>query len=424
MKPYILTLAVAATSLTACHSARLNYTDGFDDVYYSSNDAPTNRYSEPDPANYSSANNNDGNANGNDGNANGNDQSRFDYGSEDSVSTQDNGSRYADNSYSTSGGNTYVTNNNYYYDEDDYYDYAYSSRIRRFHTNVGYGYGYYNDYYTNSYWYDYNPWSYGVSIYLGYRWWRPNYTYYYNYCYTPIGYYGYNPWYAPGYNPYYYSPYYSYWGGYGNGYNHGYNNGYWDGYYDGYYGNYHNPYYFNSYDNSSYYYGPRGRRGGNLASNSGTTNTIGNLYQTSVRSDDVKNPRGYTPKNGLNDSENSTSTGKDPRTNSGSSTANPRNNSATDNYTGRDNNTGRDNSTTPKNVDSAPVRGNNSSDGKPNNGSGSGAGSENENPRTNNINNSDPRNNPNNNTGPKNNNSTNPRGNGMENSTAPLTPTP
>ena len=67
----------------------------------------------------------------------------------------------------TSTGNTYITNN--YYDEDDYYDYYYTSRIRRFHRDLYCGWGYYDPFYTNLYWYDYNPYNWGVSIYMGYN---------------------------------------------------------------------------------------------------------------------------------------------------------------------------------------------------------------------------------------------------------------
>jgi hypothetical protein len=80
--------------------------------------------------------------------------------------------------------------NNYSsYDEDDYYDYAYSARIRRFHRPY-LMYDYYADYYTNLYWYTYDPWYWGTSIYLGYHWWYPSYySYYWGYPY----YYGYYP---------------------------------------------------------------------------------------------------------------------------------------------------------------------------------------------------------------------------------------
>ena len=169
---------------------------------------------------------------------------------------------YTDNqTYTDENGNNYVTNNYYYGNDfvyDDYYDYAYSSRIRRFH-NSYYNYGYYDDYYTNYYWYDYNPWNFGTSIYFGYSWW-PSYYYGWggNYnCWNNYSWYPYH-----GYPSYYNYPYYGYWGGYGWGYNNGYwdgyTNGYWDGYNDGYWaGNYGGNYYYNSYDDNSYYYGPR-----------------------------------------------------------------------------------------------------------------------------------------------------------------------
>lgn len=80
------------------------------------------------------------------------------------------------------------------YDEDDYYDYAYSARIRRFHSPVIY-YDYYADYYTNMYWYTYDPFYWGTSIYLGYSWWYPTY---YSRWYDPF----YWSWYSPYYYPY------------------------------------------------------------------------------------------------------------------------------------------------------------------------------------------------------------------------------
>lgn len=195
--------------------------------------------------------------------------------------------------------------NPYYKDRefkyDDYYDYEYATRIKRFDNSIN-GLSYYDNYYTNSYWYNRNPYNYGVSVYNGYSWWGSNYNYY---SYNPsisfytnygwgnnYGWGGYN-----GYNPY--DPYGSaYWQGYNNGYFNGYNNG-WGGYpyhgfgygygynpYGGYgygynpygYGYGYNPYYggygysypyngwgyYNGYDvNSSYTYGPRASHTGN-----------------------------------------------------------------------------------------------------------------------------------------------------------------
>lgn len=182
-----------------------------------------------------------------------------------------------------------------YYDKDfnydDYYDYEYTTRIRRFYNPV-YSYGYYDNYYTNSYWYTGNPYNWGTSVYMGYNWWGPSY-YSYNYypstywyynsgwgwgtgwgCNNGWGYNGfYDPWnnYGWGYNNWYgWNPYPNYYG-YWNGYNNGYYNGWYNGYYSGLYDNN----YFNSYDNNSYYYGPRrspssNERDGGMAVNNGT----------------------------------------------------------------------------------------------------------------------------------------------------------
>lgn len=177
--------------------------------------------------------------------------------------------------------------NPYYQDpqfsQDDYYDYKYSSKLRRFQNPVM-GAGYYNNYYTNSYMYNQNPSMYGSSIYSSYNWWSPynqfnNYSnglslafstgnYYGNNGYGYGGGYGYNPFnsYNPygcnyggypygGYNPYGYNSYG--YNPYGSGYMNGYNNGFYHGANWGY---------FNSYDVNSGYskmeYGPRGSNGG------------------------------------------------------------------------------------------------------------------------------------------------------------------
>ncbi len=217
--------------------------------------------------------------------------------------------------------------NPYYKDKefkyDDYYDYEYATRVKRFNNNIN-GLGYYDNYYTNSYWYNQNPYNYGVSVYNGYSWWGQSYN---NYSYNPsvsfyanngwgntYGYGGYN-----GYNPY--DPYASaYWQGYNNGYGYGsgygYNSGFSVGYgspfgygggygfgyspyssygynpygygynpygygYSGYGGGYSHPSagwgYFNGYDNNSgYTYGPRESHTGNNShrtSNPGVNST-------------------------------------------------------------------------------------------------------------------------------------------------------
>lgn len=125
------------------------------------------------------------------------------------------------------------------YNGDDYYDYAYASRIRRFDSPLN-GAGYYDNYYTNSYYYNNsNPYNYGLSIYSSYNWCNPNYPY----SGTSLGLsYGY-PYNNFGYNSYY------------NGYNNGYYNGYYGQAYNpyGYYPGYYNPYGYNSYSNNGFF---------------------------------------------------------------------------------------------------------------------------------------------------------------------------
>ena len=147
-------------------------------------------------------------------------------------------------------------NTNYVYNYNDYYDYSYSSRIRRFHYPNRLGY--YNSFYTNSYWYNYDPYYWGTSIYLGYNWWGGLY----------VG------------NRYNYWNHHSHWGYGHNAYYHG----YWDGYYDGHY---HGDNYFNSYDATSYHYGPRIKNvnGGAVI----TSSNVGTTYQRKVNNGKINN---------------------------------------------------------------------------------------------------------------------------------------
>ena len=199
----------------------------------------------------------------------------------------------------TSAGDTYITNN--YYDNDDYYDFKYSSRIKRFHSNY-YLNSYYSDYYTNLYWYDYDPYDWGISIYFGYNFWDP---YYYMPWYSPH-YYGWYDWRWNNWNRWYYWNYdpYSYWGYYPhygwNYWNHGwYGNGYWSGYGGGGYWN--KPYY-NSYDkNSGFYADHRNSLGGNISRNN-NYRTFGDKYNdinkrgTSVYRNDGRRTTSVEPK--------------------------------------------------------------------------------------------------------------------------------
>ena len=199
---------------------------------------------------------------------------------------------------------------------DDYYDYEYATRLKRFDNNVQ-GLSYYDNYYTNSYWYNKNPYNYGTSVYNGYSWWGNSYNIY---SYNPsANFYYNNGWYSsyPSYGYNGYNPYNSYNNSYNNSYMQGYNNGYYNGYNNGwnnypyygygnnYYGyNNYNPYgnyygsnnngysnnwgYYNGYDNnSSYTYGPRSSHsGGNnqRSSSAGMTgSTDNNYYNTLVQ---------------------------------------------------------------------------------------------------------------------------------------------
>jgi hypothetical protein len=178
------------------------------------------------------------------------------------------------------------------FDYDDYYDYEYAARLRRFHDPVP-GSGYYDNYYTNAYYYNQNPNYYGTSVYNSYSFWGPS-AYAYNYCPSsyfyynsgwawgtgmyygnpygnPYGYGYYDPWmnqgwgyspyysYYPGWNGGWYGPmtpmYAGYWGGYGLGYGNGYGGYGYGGF--GYNNGGNGSNYFNSYDDNSYYYGPR-----------------------------------------------------------------------------------------------------------------------------------------------------------------------
>jgi hypothetical protein len=205
--------------------------------------------------------------------------------------------------YEDEDGNLRVTNNYYSGDNYDYsneyYDYEYSSRIRRFHRPYA-RYSYYDDCYTNYYWYDNNPFNYGVSLYTSYGWWNPrpwnwNFGWSWN-----SGWYGGYSW-GWGFNNFgYYGN--SYW----NGYNHGFNNGY-----------YANNYY-NSYDRNSHYYGHRGgssgysgygkgsRPSGSSIVSPSTSNkpsigkgrTFGEKYEAAVKSNNL-NTNSVRPRTGV-----------------------------------------------------------------------------------------------------------------------------
>ncbi len=210
--------------------------------------------------------------------------------------------------------------NPYYKDRefkyDDYYDYEYATRVKRFNNDIN-GLSYYDNYYTNSYFYSQNPYNYGVSVYNGYSWWGSNYN---NYSYNPsVNFY--NSW-GWGYGNQFncYNGYNPYMAGYAQGYNNGFNNGMFGNYYGygnpyGYgngfgnyygYGNYgYNPYnngwgYYNVFDNnSSYTYGPRSSNGGGNSrrtSNPGMSPVKRDLSASEVYIRDVAIQQGNTVK--------------------------------------------------------------------------------------------------------------------------------
>ncbi|MBU46997.1 MAG: hypothetical protein CMD28_06155 [Flavobacteriales bacterium] len=148
------------------------------------------------------------------------------------------------------------------YTVDDYYDYSFSSRIRRFHRPIYYS-GYYGGIYTNYYWYNNDPFYWGTSIYYGYNW---NSPYYSHYGYTPY-YYDYY------YTPYYYGNYYSY---NGYGYNHQ---------------NTLNGTYYNSNDHNSYIMGHRGSLSSNGGGRNINVNTTNNILQNAINKNSTFNIR-------------------------------------------------------------------------------------------------------------------------------------
>ncbi len=256
-----LIFSLTVLTLSACSSTYSARSGNYgDDVYYSGRSESPTQIQEPAPVN----------------NASPEDYTSTSQANSNSID-QNSGERFQKNtdSTTTSDGKTYITNN-YYYDEDDYYDYAYSARIKRFHRPSRLPY--YHTYYTNSYWYSHNPGYWGVSIYNSYPWWGPSY------CVSYPFYYGY-------YQPYYgYSSYYGYYGSnYWYGYNHGYNNGYWagynHGYNDGHFG-YNHPNYYNSYDNTNYYYGPRGGTSNNNQINQYTPQSLASTYTSAQQGPD------------------------------------------------------------------------------------------------------------------------------------------
>ena len=198
-----------------------------------------------------------------------------DYYPEEGYTAPSNSNQPYSEQYVDENGNN-ITNNYYgdYYEDNDY---AYASRIRRFH-RFNNGWGYYDPWYTNMYYYNYDPFFWGTSIYVG-AWpsWGWNYGWGWNT--WGVGF-GWNSW---GWN--------NCWGGGWNGwgwnspYWNGYNNGYWNGFNDGLaYGGY-----YNTYDPySGIYYGPRGAGGTGTTIGSGVrSNSFASVYNDAAKAGKV-----------------------------------------------------------------------------------------------------------------------------------------
>jgi hypothetical protein len=227
-----IALLVAGTSCSS--GIRTASTSANDDLYYSSKDAP-----EPAPARPAAP--------------------RYNTSTVTPVEQQtvDMNTSGQNNNPAPASSEAYAQNNTNYddnYSSDDYYDYEYAARLKRFHNPSG-NFGYYDDPYTNSYYYSNDPWMYGSSIYMGYNFWGPSYN---MYMYSPAYMWGYTPGF---YNPWCAYPHYGFGIGFGYGMGFGYNPWYMGGGYGYGYGGYgvgnYNSYYANTYDHNSVYYGPR-----------------------------------------------------------------------------------------------------------------------------------------------------------------------
>lgn len=162
------------------------------------------------------------------------------------------------------------------YNPDDYYDYEYSARIRRFHNPLPFN-SYYDDYYTDLYWYTNNPYTWGTSIYTGYwgsSYWGPGYGVGigWNWGWGSIGFGWSSPYYGWGY------PYYGWNSGY-YGWGYPWYGGYWNGYMDGWWDHHYHHGGGIHYDDIAW--GPRANRGssnlnGSNGRREGSLNNVNN----------------------------------------------------------------------------------------------------------------------------------------------------
>ena len=87
-----------------------------------------------------------------------------DYYPEGSYTQENNLNQSNSNQFVDENGNNVANDGDYYEDDNDF---AYASRIRRFHRNNG-GWGYYDPWFTNMYFYNYDPFFWGTSINAGF----------------------------------------------------------------------------------------------------------------------------------------------------------------------------------------------------------------------------------------------------------------
>src|ERR1051326_4367607 len=165
MKKFIhLPAAIAAIALmSSCSNMNQTASTYSDDVYSSPGDYAANKK----PVYQENNNQQQQHSAPQDFSSNNNQQQQFQGQNMDGYSQNNNGS----------GQQAQQTSQAFNY--DDYYDYEYATRMKRFYHPVE-DYGYYDNYYTNSYWYSGVPAQWGMSVYMGYPWWGPSY-YYYNY---------------------------------------------------------------------------------------------------------------------------------------------------------------------------------------------------------------------------------------------------
>ena len=149
MKTYLILFVLAIFFLGSCSTSKESDI-AYDDVYYSTKqeNIKTSRKDKKKEAAYTAA--------------------------EVSTSEEYSGGSGTSADFDYGNENTYTTteSSETEFDMEGYNDYSYASRIRRFH-EPNPGYSYYDNYYTNNYYYEYDPWTYGTSIYSNYYYGYP-----------------------------------------------------------------------------------------------------------------------------------------------------------------------------------------------------------------------------------------------------------